>query len=301
MKIAISGSGGLVGSALQESLAADGHAITPIVRQRRRGRRAAASAYWNPDVGEVDEASLEAHDVVIHLAGESLFGVWTRRRKKAIRRSRVQGTQLLASALAGLRKPPALLITASAIGYYGDRPGEELDETASGAQGFIAGVVRGWEAANEPAEVAGVRTVQLRFGLVLAREGGMLGAMLPAFRLGLGAVVGPGDQIWSWIARSEIPHVIRHVIATPSLRGPVNATAPQAVTSREFSQTLGRVLQRPVPLHVPRFVVALAPGGLGHELALASASVVPARLLASGYRFRQPELEPALRELLARN
>jgi uncharacterized protein (TIGR01777 family) len=301
MKIAISGSSGLVGSALKESLAADGHTITPIVRRRPRGRRAAAGAYWNPDTGDVDEDSLEAHDVVIHLAGESLFGVWTTRRKEAIRRSRVQGTQLLASALAGLRKPPTLLITASAVGYYGDRSGEQLDESASGAQGFLAGVVRGWEAANEQAEVAGVRTVQLRFGLVIAREGGIVGTMLPAFRLGLGAVVGPGDQVWSWIARTEIPHIVRHVIATPSLRGPVNATAPHAVTSREFSQTLGRVLHRPVPLYIPRFVVALAPGGLGRELALASADVAPARLLASGYRFQHPRLEPALSELLARS
>jgi len=299
MRIAISGSGGLVGSALRDALAADGHAITAIVRTRQRTRR--PTAYWNPEAGEVDEGALEEHDVVIHLAGESLFGVWTRRRKEAIRRSRVHGTQLLAAAIAGLRRPPRLLITASAVGYYGDRPADEpLDEETPGGTGFLAGVVRGWEAANEPADVAGVRTVQLRFGLVLAREGGMLGKMLPPFRLGLGAVVGPGDQVWSWIALPEIAHIVRHVMDVPSLRGPINTTAPNAVTSREFSRTLGRVLRRPVALHVPRFVVALAPGGMGRELALSSARVVPARLHASGYTFRHPELEPALRSLLAR-
>ena len=298
MRIAISGAGGLVGAELTQSLGPE-HEITRVVRRRQRGRKNVA--YWNPDTGEVDEASLEGHDVVIHLAGESLFGVWTRKRKESIRRSRVHGTQLLASALAGLEKPPSLLITASAVGFYGDRSADAtLTERDAGGSGFLAGVVRGWEAATEPAEVAGIRTVQLRFGLVISEKGGMLQKMLPPFRLGLGAVVGPGEQVWSWVALADVPMIVRHVIGTPELRGPVNVTAPEAVTSSEFSHTLGRVLHRPVPFHVPRFVVALAPGGMGQELMLASARVAPEKLLGSGYRFRHDRLEPAIREMLGR-
>lgn len=299
MKIAITGSSGLVGSALVDALKADGHEVTRVVRERARARRP-DFAYWNPDAGEVDEGSLEGHEVVIHTAGESLFAVWTRKRKEAIRRSRIQGTQLLSAALAGLDAPPALLISASAIGYYGDRPGERgLVESDAGADGFLARVVRGWEAATEPADVSGIRVVHLRFGLVLARHGGILATMLPSFRLGLGAIVGRGDQIWSWIALPEIPHIVRRIIASPDIRGPVNVVAPESVTAAEFARGLGRVLNRPVPFRVPAAVVALAPGGMGKELALASADVVPARLEQSGYSFRHPHYEPALRAILS--
>lgn len=298
MRIAISGASGLVGAELVRSLGEE-HAITRIVR--RPEKRKKDVALWNPETGEIDTAALEGHDVVIHLAGESLFGLWTDKRKDAIRRSRVQGTQLLASALAGLGKPPSLLITASAVGYYGDRsPQQPLGENEPGGQGFLAGVVRGWEAATEPAEVAGIRTVQLRLGLVISEKGGIVKAMLPSFRLALGAVVGPGTQAWSWVALPELPHIVRHVIATERLRGPVNATAPNAVTAAEFSHALGRVVHRPVPLYVPAALVALAPGGMGKELMIASARVVPEKLLATGYTFRHPEFEPALRHVLAR-
>lgn len=297
MKIAITGASGLVGAELASALGGD-HEITRVVRRRKRGKKGVA--YWNPETGEVDEASLEGHDVVIHLAGESLFAVWTPKRKERIRRSRVNGTQLLAAALAGLQRPPALLITASAVGIYGDRPPDEpLTEDDATADGFLPGVVRGWEAATEPAEVAGIRVVHLRFGLIISEKGGIVATMLPPFRFGLGAVVGPGRQAWSWIALPEIPDVVRHVIATESLRGAVNATTPNAVTAAEFSRTLGRVIHRPVAFHIPAPIVALAPGGMGRELAIASARVVPEKLLGSGYRFRHPELEPTLRMMLA--
>lgn len=297
MRVAITGSSGLVGSALRRHFEANGHDVTPVTRRRDRAGKKAA--YWNPDAVEMDERAFEGHDVVIHLAGESLFGVWTPKRKERIRRSRVQGTQLLAAGLASLDRRPQVLISASGVNYYAAQPaGVRLDESAPTGAGFLAGVVRGWEAAAEPAEVAGIRTVQLRFGLVLAREGGILQKMLPPFRLGLGAVVGPGDQAWSWVALPEIPHVVQHVIETPALRGGVNTTAPNAVTAREFSETLGRVLHRPVPLHIPAAVVARLPGGMGRELAIQSTNVVPKRLVDSGYRFRFPDLEPALRHLL---
>ena len=300
MKIAMSGSSGLVGSRLSESLGADGHAITRIVRDRERARKT-GFAYWNHERGEVDEKSLEGHDVVIHLAGESLFGIWTRRRKEAIRRSRVQGTQLLSAALAGLSRPPSLLLTASAVGVYGDRPPDEpLTEDAPSGEGFLPGVVRAWEAAAEPAEVAGIRVVQMRFGIVLSPEGGLLGTILPLFRLGLGGVVGPGEQVWSWVALPEIPDVVRHIIETPSLHGPVNVTTPNAVSSREFSRSLGRVLRRPVAIHLPRTLAVRVGRGLLRDLAVASARAVPARLEQSGYSFRYTLLEPALHDLLQR-
>ena len=250
---------------------------------------------------EMDERGFEGHDVVIHLAGESLFGVWTAKRMERIRRSRVEGTRLLAAGLASLERPPQVLVSASGVNYYAPRPADvTLDEAAAGGNGFLARVVRDWEGAAAAADAAGIRTVQLRFGLVLARDGGIVQKLLPPFRLGLGAVVGPGDQAWSWIALPEIPHVVQHVIETAALRGGVNATAPNAVTAREFSRTLGRVLNRPVPLHIPAPVVARLPGGMGRELAIQSTNVVPKRLLDSDYRFRFPEIEPALRHVLAR-
>lgn len=298
MRIAITGASGLVGSALRRHFEHDGHSVTPVTRRRERSDGA---AYWNPDAGEMDESAFEGHDVVIHLAGESLFGVWTPGRKRRIRRSRVDGTRMLAAGLASLTRPPRVMISASGVNYYAPRPASvELDEDAPRGDGFLADVVRGWEGGAEPAQRAGIRTVQLRFGLVLSREGGIVQKMLPPFRLGLGAVVGPGDQAWSWIALADIPPIVRHVIDTQALSGGVNATAPHAVTAREFSHTLGRVLNRPVPLHVPAAAVALLPGGMGRELAIQSTNVVPRRLLESGYRFRFTHLEPALRHLLGR-
>lgn len=300
MKIAISGSSGLVGSDLRDSLGADGHELTRLVRDRARARKP-GHAYWDAETGEVDQSALEGHDVVIHLAGASIFRPWTPKQKQAIRRSRVQGTQLLSSALAGLTRPPALLLSASGMNYYGSQPTQQrvVEEDPPG-NGFLAGVVRGWEAATEPAEVAGIRVVHMRFGLVLSPEGGILGAMLPAFRFGLGAVVGSGEQAWSWIALPEIARIIRHLIATPSVRGPVNFAAPDVVTAEEFSRTLGRVLHRPVALRIPRPIVSLVPGGMGEELALASVHMVPRRLEQSGYTFHHASFEPTLRLLLSK-
>lgn len=299
MRIAITGSSGFVGTELRRAMADAGHDVTRVVRQPQRPRRR-GFAYWNPATGEVDEASLEGHDVVIHLAGASLFRPWTAKQKEAIRRSRVQGTQLLSSALAGLATPPSLLLSASAVGYYGNHPADEpLFEEDPGGEGFLPRVVRGWEAATEPAEVGGIRVVHLRFGLVLSPKGGLLGTVLPLFRLGLGGVVGSGRQAWSWVALPDVERIVAHVIATPSIQGPVNVTAPGAVSAAEFSRTLGRVLHRPVPFRIPRALAALVPGDMAEELALASARAVPRRLEQSGYAFQYPSLEPALRALLA--
>ncbi|HEX6589272.1 MAG TPA: TIGR01777 family oxidoreductase [Longimicrobiales bacterium] len=298
MRIAITGSSGLVGSALRRHFESGGHAVLPVTRRRERAR--ADAPYWNPDANEMDAASFEGVDVVVHLAGESLFGVWTKGRKARIRRSRAEGTRLLAEGLASLARPPRVLVSASGVNYYAPRSANvPLDESAPAGDGFLAEVVRAWEAGTQPAERAGIRTAQLRFGLVIAREGGIVQKMLPPFRLGLGAIVGPGDQAWSWIALADLPAIIDHVIATPQLRGGINTTAPNAVTSREFSQTLGRVLNRPVPLRIPASAVALLPGGMGRELAIQSTNVVPKRLLDSGYPFRFTHLEPALRHVLA--
>lgn len=298
-RVAITGASGLVGSTLGSALSEDGWSVTRVVRSREKAA-ADDATYWRPSRGEIDASGLEDHDVVIHLAGESLFGVWTPAKKERIRRSRMLGTQLLASALAGLDSPPATLITASAVGYYGDRPGETLDETSGRGDGFLADVVSAWEEAAAPAEEVGIRVVHLRLGLVLSPKGGLLDVMKPVFKLGLGAVPGSGDQVWSWVALPELPGIVGAAIGNDEMKGPVNATSPGAVTARAFCETLGRVLHRPVPFRVPGALVDLAPGGMGGELVLASQDVRPARLLDDGYAFRFTELEPTLRELLGR-
>lgn len=298
MRVAITGSGGLIGSALAARLRADGHDVTRLVRDRRQAG-APGSVYWDPARGRIDAAGLEGHDVVIHLAGESLVGLWTERKKARIRDSRVRGTALVAEALAGLARPPGVLLSASAIGYYGARPPEEaVDEATPPGSGFLAETARAWEAAAEPARAAGIRVVHPRFGLVLSPRGGALAAMLPVFRLGLGGSLGGGTQVWSWIALDDVVEAALHVLRTDALAGPVNFTAPEPVSNAEFTRVLGLVLRRPAPFSVPTFAARLAAGEMAQEMLLTGARVLPRRLLESGYRFRFPTLEPALRHLL---
>lgn len=298
MRVAITGSSGLIGSALVERLRANGHEVTRLVRSRDRAGGPGA-AYWDPARGEVDAAGLEGHDVVIHLAGESLVGLWTARKKARIQDSRVRGTRLLAEALAALSRPPAVLLSASAIGFYGARPPDVgLDEDAPPGTGFLADTARAWEAAADPARAAGIRVVHPRFGLVLSPRGGALAAMLPLFRLGLGGRLGSGAQVWSWITLDDVVEAALHALRTESLAGPVNFVAPEPVSNAEFTRVLGRVLRRPALLVVPAFAARLAAGEMAEEMLLSGARVVPRRLLETGYRFRFPALEPALRHLL---
>jgi len=298
VKIAVSGSSGLVGSALISSLISGGNRVRRLVR--REPDRAAGDIAWDPAASRLDPADLEGVDAVVHLAGESIAsGRWSEEKRKRIRDSRVGSTRLLADTIARLERPPQVLICASAVGYYGDRGQECLSEEAAAGKSFLAQVCAEWEAAAEPARAAGIRVVNLRFGVVLAPNGGALRQMLPLFRLGLGGRLGTGEQYWSWIGIDDAVGAVEHVLANASLSGPVNMTAPAPVTNREFTAVLARVLRRPAWLPAPSAALRLALGPMADELLLASARALPNRLLDSGYAFRHAELESALRHLLS--
>jgi uncharacterized protein len=256
---------------------------------------------WDPARGEVDSAGLEGFDAVVHLAGENVgSGRWTAARKLAIRDTRVNGTRLLCETLAKLDRPPKTLVCASAVGFYGDRGEEILTEGSPPGTGFLAEVCRQWESATGPAARRGIRVVSLRIGMVLSPRGGALPRMLPLFRAGMGGVIGGGRQYVGWIAIDEIPPVLLHTVHCGDLNGPVNVVAPRPVTNREFTGALGRALSRPTPLPVPAFALRLAVGReMADALLLASARVVPRRLEETGYPFRFPDLEGALRRMLA--
>ena len=297
MKIAITGSTGLVGSALVPFLNTGGHHITRIVRTST----AMADAVWDPVAGQIDAARLEGLDAVVHLAGENIAARrWNPEQKARIRRSRVQGTKLLCETLAKLQRPPQVLISASAIGFYADQGDRELTEESTFGSGFLPEVCREWEAATEAAENAGIRVVQLRFGVILSPRGGALAKMLAPFRLGLGGRIGNGRQWMSWIALDDVVGCIHHALATDSLHGPVNAVGPNPVTNREFTKTLGKVLWRPTLFPMPGFMARLAFGEMANDLLLASTRVLPKVLLDSSYRFLYGDLESALRHLLGK-
>jgi len=287
MKIVISGASGLVGSAIVPLLATRGHEVMRLVRKE-------------PAV--FDTASLEGAGAVIHLAGENIAGArWSRAVKRRIRESRVSGTRFLAGALAGMKPPPGVLVCASAIGFYGDRGDERLTEASAPGRGFLADVCREWEAAAAPAAAAGIRVVNLRFGMILSPAGGALAKMLTPFRLGLGGRLGPGRQYMSWIGIDDAVSVIHHAIEHPGLAGPVNAVSPEPVTNREFTKTMGRVLRRPTIFPMPGFAARLVFGEMADALLLASARVFPVKLSESGHRFLTPGLESTLRRLLGRD
>lgn len=294
MKILVTGSTGLVGGTLIPFLTTGDHKVVRLVRDpSEQGIR------WDPDKGEIESAKLEGFDAVVHLAGENISGGrWTAARKQRIRDSRVKGTRLLAEALAGLAKKPKVLVCASAIGFYGDRGDRVLDEAASAGEGFLSDVCVEWEKAAEPAAEAGIRVVHLRFGVVLAAGGGALAKMLLPFKLGFGGVLGSGDQYMSWLTVDDAVGMIHFAIENEALVGPVNGVAPNPVTNREFTNTLGKVLSRPTLFAVPAFGARLALGEMADELLLSSTRVVPARLLRSGYSFRFADLEDALRHIL---
>ncbi|HSF33952.1 MAG TPA: TIGR01777 family oxidoreductase [Candidatus Tectomicrobia bacterium] len=298
MNVLVTGASGLVGSALVPVLGAAGHDVTRLVRsQPKPGERV---AHWDPMAGTIDVSALQGVEAVVHLAGENIAERWTAVKKAKIRDSRVKGTQVLCEALIGLAPLPKVLVSASAIGYYGDRGAEVLTEDSAPGSSFLAEVCRAWEAATEPAQQRGIRVVRLRFGVVLSAAGGALAKMLPPFRLGLGGVLGSGRQYMSWIALDDAVAAIHHALVTDSLQGPTNAVAPQPVTNQEFTETLGKVLGRPTILPMPAFAARLIFGEMADELLLASARVQPAKLQAAGYRFRYPELEQAFRHVLGR-
>jgi len=297
MRVLITGASGLIGSALVPRLEAGGHAVTRLVRSRERAGDGAY--FWDPEIGVLDEAALRGTDAVVHLAGETVAGRWTREKKRRIHDSRILGTRLLSEAIATADPRPAVFICASAVGIYGDRGDEELTEASPRGGGFLAEVVDEWEAVTKPAAQAGVRVVNVRSGVVLSRESGALASQLLPFRLGLGGPLGGGRQFVSWISIEDEAAAIEHVLAHGELSGPVNLVAPNPVTNREFAKTLARVLRRPAFLPTPVLPLRLAFGTeFVEEVLLASARVMPAQLLASDYSFRDPKLEPALSGLL---
>jgi uncharacterized protein len=292
VNVLLTGSSGLIGSSLAQHLQASGHQVVKLVRRRPE----TGEAQWDPEAGEIDSEAVQQAHAVVHLAGESIAsGRWTPQRKDRIVRSRVQGTTLLANALARASDSHRVLIAASAVGWYGDRGDTELDETSEPGQGFLVDVCRQWEQACEPARNAGLRVVHLRIGMVLSRKGGALPIMTRPLRLGLGGRIGSGKQWVSWISLPDLLRVIDHALVTDSLQGPVNAVAPSPVTNRTLTQVLGEVLRRPTWLAAPASAIRLVLGEMGSELLLASARVMPTRLLQSGFRFETPELTAALR------
>lgn len=296
MKILVSGASGFVGSEAVRHLAAQGDEILRLVRRKPTDTQ---EIRWDPQANRLDPAPLEGLNAVVHLAGDPIAeGRWTPAKKARIRESRIQGTRLLAETLGSLDRPPQTLLSASAIGIYGSRGAEPLTEKSRPGKGFLAEVGVEWERATEPASRKGIRVVLLRIGIVLHPAGGALGKMLPPFRLGLGGPLGSGRQYMSWISREDLVGIIQHTLATPGLTGPVNAVSPRPVTNLEFTKALGRALHRPAFFPVPAFALKLLLGELADEALLASARVEPAKLKASGFQFKQPTLESALRAML---
>ena len=297
MKILVTGASGLVGSALIPYLTAKGHEVLRLVRSAPRAE--AAEIRWDTEKGIETPARLEGLDAVVHLAGENISeGRWTDEKKARIRDSRVKGTRTLSEALARLDDPPKILISASAIGFYGDRGEEVLNEQSAAGDDFLAEVCREWELATRPAATKGTRVVNLRFGVILSREGGALAKMLTPFKLGVGGRVGSGEQYMSWITLDDVVGAIYFALTNEALHGPVNIVAPQPVTNEQFTKTLGHVLSRPTLFPAPAFALRLAFGEMADALLLSSMRVEPLRLKESGYVFQYPELEGALRHVL---
>ena len=296
MKIAMTGASGLIGSRLSADLTADGHQVVPMVRRHA----SAGEIQWRPE-GPLDPSALRGIDVVVHLAGESIgAGRWTDKQKQRIMESRRQGTTTIAEAVARADGGPRVLISASAVGLYGNRGDEVITEKTPPGDDFLAEVVKVWEESADPARDAGVRVVHPRFGIVLDPSGGALHKMLPLFRLGAGGRFGSGEQWWPWVAIDDVSGAVRWAIANEDANDAYNVTAPNPTTNAEFTEVLADVLNRPAFLPVPAFGPKLLLGELADALLFHSQRVEPARLLADGYAFAFPDLGPALRHVLGR-
>ena len=295
MRIAVSGASGLIGSALAEALAGDGHEVVRLVRHAPKQDGEVA---WDPAAGTVDTDGLAGCEAVVHLAGAGVGDRrWTEDRKKVLRDSRVQGTAAVARAVASMPTPPSVLVCGSAIGYYGDTGDRWVDEDSPAGRGFLADLVVEWEAAADPAREAGIRTVHARTGLVVARGGGAWAPLFPIFRAGLGGRLGSGRQFWSFISLHDEIAALRFLIDTPSLSGPVNLTAPDPLTNREITKAMGRVLHRPTLAAVPAPVLRTVLGEFAGDV-LSSQRVRPGRLLDAGFTWAHPEIQQAVKEAL---
>ena len=293
MKVLVSGSSGLIGTALVGSLESSGHSVTRLARPG--SARASNAIPWDPATGSLDTGRLEGFDAAIHLSGENVASRrWSAEQKARIRDSRVKSTELLANALAGLDSPPKVFACASATGYYGDRGDELLAEDAAPGSDFLADVSVEWENATAPASDAGIRVATMRISVVLSAAGGMVATVGPIFRLGLGGRLGSGAQYLSWISREDIVRAMEWILSHDDLSGPVNLCSPNPVTNAEFTRTMGRLLRRPTLFPVPRFALRITQGEIT-DMLLASVRATPEKLSASGFEFRHPNLEDALR------
>jgi uncharacterized protein (TIGR01777 family) len=294
MRVAITGASGLIGSALVPALEREGHEVVRLVR---REPTAPGEARWDPDAGTVDDSALADVDAIVHLAGENIGQRWTESVRRRVLDSRVEGTRLVAETAARLPGKP-VLVAASAIGYYGLRGDELVDETSRKGPGFLADVVEAWEAAADPARAAGVRVAHLRQGVILTKQGGALERMLLPFRLGLGGRIGSGRQWLSWVSLDDVVAAYLFALDHP-LEGPVNVNAPGAVTNRDFVKSLGRALHRPTLFPVPGLAVKTLFGQMGEETVLGGQRVKPAKLEAAGFAFVQPDIDSGLARALA--
>jgi len=297
MKVLITGATGLLGQALQRSFAEKGYEMLLASRKEPIDDQ---HIQWSVEDGFSEPEKLEGIDAVVHLAGESVSGLrWTDEKKKAIRDSRVLGTRSVVDAISKMNKKPQVLVAASAIGFYGERGDEDLTESSAGGDNFLAEVGKAWESESRRAEDAGIRTVLLRTGIVLSKDGGALATMLTPFKLGVGGVVGSGKQWMSWISLDDEIEVINFAIENENLRGAINAVSPHPVTNEEFTKTLGEVLYRPTFLPLPEFAVSMIFGEMGDALLLASTKVLPKRLEEAGFEFKYPNLKSAIEHAVA--
>jgi uncharacterized protein (TIGR01777 family) len=289
MRILVTGSSGLIGSALVPFLEAQGHSVTRLVRKQSDNPD---EIFWDPEKGIIDPSTLEGFDLVIHLTGENIAAKrWSKKQKERLFLSRVRATWLLSQALTRLSSPPKTFISASACGFYGDRGEERLTETSGKGAGFLADLSEKWEAATNAAREKGIRVVNARFGVALSPKGGMLAKLLPIYRLGLGGKLGAGKQLLPWIALEDLVSAIYHVAMKDQIQGPVNFAAPEPVTQGQFSDALAKALHRPAFFHLPAWLLRLILGEMAEELLLVSQGVYPQLLLESGFRFHYPDLD----------
>ena len=295
MKVAISGASGLIGTALRSSLTSDGHEVIPLTR--RASSSPLETITWDLDQGRFDASALEGVDAVVHLAGEPVAKRWNQERKNAIRQSRVRGTKLLVEGLKSLKNPPKLLVSSSAVGFYGDGGDTELDESAPPGEGFLSDVCHEWEKSTMEALGLGIRAVCMRTGIVLSTQGGALGQMLLPFKLGLGGPLGNGKQWMPWIHIDDIVGAFRYVMANDDLVGAVNGTSPNPATNADFTKALGRALHRPAVLPVPTFGLKLLFGEMA-QILVEGQRALPKKLLFTGYEFKYPDLSGALEDVI---
>jgi len=296
MKIAMTGAGGLIGSALTKRLESSGHKIIPLVRDKEAAENEAV--FWDPYENIIEKEKLEGFDGVVHLSGENLAERWNDEKKRKIRDSRVITTSLLTETLINLQDPPKVFVSASAIGIYGDRGDEILTEESTSGKGFLADITREWEKASERLDGSSIRSVNLRIAMVLSSEGGALQKMIPAFKTGVGGKIGSGKQYVSWIGIDDLVRIFEFALTEESLRGAVNAVSPNPVTNEKFTEALAEVLGRPSFATIPAFAVKMMFGEMGKETVLSSARAIPKRLQETSFEFQYPDIEKALHAVL---